>query len=401
MKNQVKNIIEVILIEQDLPHYRIGIFNKLNKAVGGGLTVYSPENDKSRFFLDSEQEVIHFERRRINGRLLFGGRLYFSNLFQVLWKNKRPDVVILRHSVRNPILLPFLIYCRIVRLPAVVWGQGFSRHRRFRPFRNPFDFLGLLIVRLADSYVAYSPMVKETLNRYVNTSRVSVAANTINLEPLDPILEQLKAEGKASVKRSLGLKKNQYLVFIGRLQKRKRIDFLLDAYARMTERRDDVGLIVIGDGPEKTRLEKTAKEILLGEIRFIGALDFAESAPYLFASDVMVIPGWLGLAVNHGFYFGLPVVTCKGEDDGSGHPPEIEWLEPGVTGIVSKADDADEFARDICEALRRSSEMGVSARKYFHQNLQIGRMIDGFIKGIEIAQAGSGRKKKIESHNQN
>ena len=59
-------------------------------------------------------------------------------------------------------------------------------------------------------------------------------------------------------------------------------------------------------------------------------MDLKETAAYFSIADLMVIPGLVGLAIVHGFAFGLPIITTTTP----GHGPEIEYLD-GDAGVVT------------------------------------------------------------------
>lgn len=59
------------------------------------------------------------------------------------------------------------------------------------------------------------------------------------------------------------------------------------------------------------------------------------SALLLENADVHVIAGEVGLAIVHGFAFGLPMITCRPTPDGPYHGPEIEYLKDGYNGFFA------------------------------------------------------------------
>jgi glycosyltransferase involved in cell wall biosynthesis len=60
----------------------------------------------------------------------------------------------------------------------------------------------------------------------------------------------------------------------------------------------------------------------------------------------VVLPGTVGLAVNHAFAFGRPVVTRQN----SLHPPEITYIEPGRNGIIT-GPDTTSFTQELAGLL--------------------------------------------------
>ena len=81
------------------------------------------------------------------------------------------------------------------------------------------------------------------------------------------------------------------ILFVGRLQARKRIDSLFRACAEMpgTPR-----LVIVGDGPERQTLEQVAKQVY-PSAEFIGAKHGGELKPYFAEADLFVLPGTGGL----------------------------------------------------------------------------------------------------------
>jgi phosphatidylinositol alpha-mannosyltransferase len=105
--------------------------------------------------------------------------------------------------------------------------------------------------------------------------------------------------------------RSRTLVYLGRLEARNGFDLLLDAFIRVAAERNDVRLLVAGDGPERARYEAAVPEALRARISFLGAL--YEERPDLFASsDMMVLPAravGFSILVLEAFAAGLPVLS--------------------------------------------------------------------------------------------
>jgi phosphatidylinositol alpha-mannosyltransferase len=101
------------------------------------------------------------------------------------------------------------------------------------------------------------------------------------------------------------------LVYLGRLEARNGFDLLLDAFIQVARTRDDVRLLVAGDGPERAGYEAAVPAALRDRVRFLGAL--YDERPDLFASaDMMVLPAravGFSILVLEAFAAGLPVVS--------------------------------------------------------------------------------------------
>ena len=113
------------------------------------------------------------------------------------------------------------------------------------------------------------------------------------------------------------IKKSKYIsdvVFAGRLIKEKNIETLIKALSLVKEEIPDVRCMIIGDGPERGRLEMLARDLGLEKnIEFVGFLEKHEDViSYMKSSKVLVFPSTregFGIATLEANACGLPVIT--------------------------------------------------------------------------------------------
>ncbi len=126
------------------------------------------------------------------------------------------------------------------------------------------------------------------------------------------------------------------LVFVGRLAAEKEIQTLRP----MLDRRDDVALAIVGDGPYRPELEEAFAGT--GTV-FPGFLRGAELASAFASCDAFVFPSvteTLGLVILEGMASGLPVIAAR-----SG--PTREQIADGETGLLYDAGDEASLDRQI------------------------------------------------------
>jgi glycosyltransferase involved in cell wall biosynthesis len=132
-----------------------------------------------------------------------------------------------------------------------------------------------------------------------------------------------------------------YILSSSRLDRAKRLDLLLDAFALT---RPPARLLLAGAGPDRERLEQHAARLGLGErVRFLGFVPDAELVElYAGARAVYYAPvdEDYGFATVEAFGAARPVVTT---DDAGG---VLEFVEHGVNGLVCAPDPA-QLARAI------------------------------------------------------
>lgn len=377
----------ILLIEQDFPEYRLEIFNRLADRISPlGLRVAFGALNKGHFHRAPELKRARFQYEEMEASWFVGGRILWLNYFKALKGQSRPKAVVVRHSIRSPLLVPFMFWCRGKSIPVVVWGQGFSRRRRFNPRGNILDWLNLRIVRMAGAYVAYSEAIKSTLQQYVTGEHVYVGSNTLNLRGLDEDLAALRRQERSAVRKELGMEGAFHLIFVGRLQKRKKPDVLIRALIWLSQTTGQrYVLTMVGQGEEELPLRQLTEQARNIEVRFAGSLsvDDPRLIQRLYASDLMVIPGWLGLAVNHAFYCELPVVTVsKSMDMNEDHPPEAAYLQHEVNGVVDTTGTVAGLGLAIEYGCKHRNRLSEGARRTYHDEMDIDIMIDAFVQAL-------------------
>ena len=141
---------------------------------------------------------------------------------------------------------------------------------------------------------------------------------------------------------------NKNIVFIGRLTKVKRFDLLIDAIDLLKKRGEILNVTFIGDGSERSAMERSVKEFgIENQVWFYGACyDEQKNAELIFNADLCVSPGNIGLTAMHVLMFGCPAIT---NDDFDHQMPEFEAIQDGKTGAFFKAGDSQSLADCISQ----------------------------------------------------
>jgi glycosyltransferase involved in cell wall biosynthesis len=166
------------------------------------------------------------------------------------------------------------------------------------------------------------------------------------------------------------------ILFVGRLQSRKRVDWLLRACAELESKPH---LVIVGDGPERAKLELLAKEVY-PSAEFIGTKHGAELTPYFAQADLFVLPGTGGLAVQEAMTHGLPVIVAKG--DGT----QDDLVRAG-NGWQIPPEDYGELVRVTREALSdvsRLRRMGEESYRIVSEEINIGKMVGTFVEALNV-----------------
>jgi glycosyltransferase involved in cell wall biosynthesis len=137
---------------------------------------------------------------------------------------------------------------------------------------------------------------------------------------------------------------------VGRLESYKRVDSLVAATAYLPP---DHRLVVVGDGPERIRLETLARERGVGErVEFTGQITDAALDGWLRAADVIVslsIAEAFGLTLLEGAAGGARVVAS----DIAAHREVAGYLPTGAVSFVQVAATPQTVAEEIVSAAAR------------------------------------------------
>jgi glycosyltransferase involved in cell wall biosynthesis len=120
---------------------------------------------------------------------------------------------------------------------------------------------------------------------------------------------------KMMQRRRLGLPPGRLLLYVGRFAPEKNLGGLLEALAALRRDGDSCfSVALVGDGPEKRRLERLIRRLDLRGVLFCGFRRQEELPVYYGVADALVLPSlyepW-GLVVNEAMASGLPVLVSK------------------------------------------------------------------------------------------
>jgi len=131
---------------------------------------------------------------------------------------------------------------------------------------------------------------------------------------------------------------NPVLIYIGRIQKRKKLNFILEAISILKNEGLNLNFLVIGKDDEDTGLEKIISKYNLEENTWLygPCYDEQEIGNLFYNSTVCVSPGNVGLTAIHSLMYGTPIIT---HNNFSKQMPEFESISEGKTGAFFKEDD--------------------------------------------------------------
>jgi glycosyltransferase involved in cell wall biosynthesis len=188
--------------------------------------------------------------------------------------------------------------------------------------------------------------------------KIFVAHNSVSHAPAHPLPS-----------RSSTFDTQPVILFVGRLQARKRIDYLLRAAAELK----NIRLIIVGEGPERESLESLAGEIY-PSAEFAGAKHEDELKAYFEEADLFVLPGTGGLAVQEAMSYGLPVIVAQGD----GTQDDLVRNGNGWQIPPNDYESLVAIMKDALSDIARLRRMGEESYRIVKEEINIEKMVDVF-----------------------
>jgi glycosyltransferase involved in cell wall biosynthesis len=235
--------------------------------------------------------------------------------------------------------------------------EGSDRHRFL-------DRLETGVAAGADAvFVITEALGRELQSRGVSPDRIVVVPNGVHTNDFMP------APRDRAIEAELGLAGKTVIGYVGGLVDYEGLDVLLQAVAGLKATRDDVHLLVVGDGASERSIRAEAARLRLGDIvTFTGRVPHGEVARYLSLVDIAPFPR-------------LPLPVCElispikpFESMAMGKAIVVsdvaaltEFVQDGVTGRVVRKGDPDDL-RGVLEELLSSADqrrhLGEAAREW-------------------------------------
>ncbi len=130
--------------------------------------------------------------------------------------------------------------------------------------------------------------------------------------------ENVNLQKANEIRKKLGYKKNDFVyLFVGRMAQEKNILFLLDAMSKIKSRKNNIKLLLIGDGPDKDEYESKMKELVLQDsVKFFGSAPWNDMPLYYHMCQAFVtasVTETQGLTVIEALAAEKPVLCIEDE----------------------------------------------------------------------------------------
>jgi glycosyltransferase involved in cell wall biosynthesis len=170
---------------------------------------------------------------------------------------------------------------------------------------------------------------------------------------------------------------------VSRLIHQKGVHILIQAFADCLRRHGDCSLIIVGDGPVRSKLERQASNLdISGRVHFLGYVAHPELSSVIREFDVFALPTFgegFGLVLLEAMCCGKPIVASEVMSI-----PEI--VLDGKTGILVPPNDMSSLSDALLKLIqdeRLGQQFGTAGRERVEQKFTVERMVQGTIEVYE------------------
>ncbi len=257
----------------------------------------------------------------INGRRSIKEAIYFA--FRVLppLLKERFDIIDCQHSPYFPSFSARLASLKKNSHLIITWHEVWDNYW--------FEYLGKkgifgkavekLTAHLTGRIITNSESTKRDLEKIGIRKNIKVIPTGVDFE---------------GIRKISFLKGNSDIIFAGRLIKEKNVALLVRAINLVKDEFQNIHCVIIGDGPEKSNLERLINDLRLGDSVYLKGFveDDNQLFSYMKASKVFVLPSvreGFGLVVLEANACGLPVITVN-------HPRNAacDLIKEGENGFI-------------------------------------------------------------------
>jgi glycosyltransferase involved in cell wall biosynthesis len=314
-------VTRVALLTEIPAPYRIPLFNALSELVDLHVLFLRERNPDRPYDL-------HADEFRFTWSILPGADITARGRWLVVNRGvaralRGSDAVVVG-GWNQPAFWTALGWCRIRKVPAVLWSESTSPDRR----SGRHEGIKRAMLRIPTALVVPGSAAGDYLQRLgVAPGRIAVAPNAVD-STIFGVARRTRVDGPVR------------LLAVGRLAPEKGLDTLLLAAESLP-----VEVMLAGTGPDEGRLRALAGS----NVTFLGHVE-RDALPALYANaDVLAMPSrsepW-GMALNEGGLAGLPLVSTTAAG------AAWDLIEDGVNGFRIPPDDVGALR----EALRRLVE---------------------------------------------
>lgn len=380
--------IKVAISQRIIPHYRVPVFKELASREDLDVTVFygngfmkgSQANASAiEGFRHSKLFTIFLNFKRNDSKQLrvWHPLLFFHLLFGGF------DVVIAEPTTNfyNDIFI--FIYCKIFKKKFIWYEAGTEPKEKRTKFRRMIDPIVNYFIKYSDSYITYTSYADISLIEYYNVDKKKIfrAQNTVDTYDYPREIEKFKDMVKET-KQQLNLAGYKVVLYIGGIEKRKKINNAITATANLNGKGMKAKTLIVGDGEDIGWIKEQMTDVEKTNTVFAGK-HVADAVLYVLLADVVVLPSQGGLSVTQAFACGKPFIGSEEIEHGG----IKDYVFPGYNGYLVKEDNVADLQQALELVLTDTTHYLKLCEGAFEtsKKITVPNMVDGIVNAIRYS----------------
>ncbi|MFX0196265.1 MAG: glycosyltransferase [Candidatus Hodarchaeota archaeon] len=277
--------------------------------MGVSTDIFIQINTRKNTFVEFEKKMGNLIRiYSLAGVPLFGRNEYYPQLFKILCSNGYDFIQSLDDNMLMSVLI--ITWAKKNGIKTIL-RQGmyecFTGYKKVIQKIYDFHFQGLL-KKSVDLAIAKTNTAADYLE----------AKGFKNIHVLPVGLDFREFERRESVRdgnlEEFKNKNSKILLYVGKIERRRQVDFLIRVLNEIREQ-INTGLVIVGDGPERSRMEEIVVELDLADrVLFTGKVPQTRLSSIYNLADVFLLASRyeiVGMVVLEALYHGLPVISTR------------------------------------------------------------------------------------------
>lgn len=368
---------KILFVHNTAMWYRRPFFKKLSEIYEINFVFTHIDISKDVYGIEISKTIDGLEG--VNYKIL---KNHFGIAFGLINELLNSDYDVMVGSLQSvEAILSFMI-AKLRRKPIIFWSEewgwgGKSLRRR----------LTLPILRFISQYsnaivVPGTKHKKYFVSLGTSAAKVFIVPNVSNIS-----IKQDDYTNKEKTQDELNIRGKKVILYVGRLRKRKGVEYLIKAFSKLKNERDDVVLIIIGRGECKDELELISENLGIEDtVYFKGYVEDELLPAYYLLCDVCVVSSitygmgdpWVFI-INEAMYFGKPVIAT----DAVG--AAFDMIKDGENGFIVPEKDVNalyDAMNTIILNPELQKNMGENSKRIIEEGFRYKYMVDGFRKAV-------------------
>lgn len=346
---------EICCIFNLAPHYRAPIFKLMDEELR--CDFYFGDTLGNQIKLIDYSILRGFKKEVKNKPLGKYDFMWQKGVWQLIFKPYKHYIITGAPSILSSWVL--LILAKLTGKKVYAWTHGLKK-----PVKTKGEVFQKTFYKLCHRILLYGDFSKGVmLNEGFKEAKLIPIYNSLNYKLQLKIRNGLQ---KNTVFVNHFKNTNPTLVYIGRIQKTKKLHLLVEAIHQLKTENIFCNLVFVGSDVENNNLPDLVKDYSLEkQVWFYGpCYDEEIIANLLFNADVCVSPGPIGLTALHALTYGCPVIS---NDDFENQMPEHEAITVGKTGDFFKNNNVSSMIDKIKKwAFLNSVEKAEVRKESYH-----------------------------------